>query len=394
MGVSPGETEKRLKEPSPIPRGGKRTMKFRCNGADLSEGLKRVSGALPARAVKPVLDGVLVEAGGSAVRLTCTDERMTIVTSVRAEVEEDGCGVAPGRIFGEVVRGLTGADVAVSMNERFAFTLKGSGSRTNLSGQDADLFPALPEVAAERVIRMPRGMLKRMIERTAFCVASEDVREVLTGALLAFRNGTATMVGLDGFRMAVCEARTSDVVEDCRVVIPWKALSDIGKMVADDPEAFVALSIGGGKLRADVDGTSVYATLISGEYVDWKGILPKNAATRLTVAVRPLRDAVERAALIARQGNNNLLVLKVAGGEMAVEAHSQVGDSFEKLEVVQEGADLNIAFNVKYVSEALRNVDGDEISMHMNGPIAPCLIRVAGGDTTYLVLPVRTGATK
>ena len=371
-----------------------RHMKFVCSGMALSEGLKRVGGALANRTVNQVLEGVKIEAMEDGVRLTASDERTTIVTTVPATVEEGGAGIAPGRLLSDVVRGLVKGDVTVQMNSRFAFTVRSGGSRTNLAGQDAELYPALPEISEEHEIRMPREMLRRMIDKTAFCVAVEDTREVLTGAALQFIKGQAYMVGLDGFRMAVCEGVTS-VEEDFEAVIPGKALVDLGKLLGDGGEDdVITVDIGGGKLRATVDGTDFYATLIKGEFIKWQNIMPRSAQTRVTLDTASLRRAVDRAALIARQSHNNLLVLRIRGDEMAVEAKSEVGDVHETVDVETEGEALDIAFNVKYLEDMLKNADGGEIVMSMNGAIAPCTVAAAsGGDVTYMVLPVRTGAT-
>lgn len=365
-------------------------MKFVCSGMALSEGLRRVSGALPTRTVNQVLEGVKIVTLDGGVRLTASDERTTIVTDVPATVEEEGSGVAPGKLLGEVVRGLVNGDVTVSMNNRFVFTVKGGDSRTNLAGQDAELFPALTVDAGEIALELPQGMLKRMIEKTAFCVATEDMREVLTGALLECKRGDMCMVGLDGFRMAVCKGVTG--AEDCAAIIPGKALMDLGKLLGDDMAEMVQLSIGGGKLMANVAGTVFYATLIEGEFVNWRGIMPKSYTTRATVGVDALRRAVDRASLIARQGNNNLVVLRMHGDEMAVESKSQIGDVHEAVSMALEGAELDIAFNVKYISDALRSVAGDEVTLNMNGAISPCTMSGAD-DVIYMVLPVRTGAT-
>lgn len=373
-----------------------KTMKFVCSGMELSEGLRRVGGALSNKSMNQILEGVKIVTLDGGVRLTASDERTTIVTDVPATVEEEGAGVAPGKLLTEVVRGLVNGDVSVSMNERFAFTVKGGGSRTNLAGQDADLFPALPEVTEEHEVRMPRGMLRRMIDKTAFCVAVEDTREVLTGAALQFRKGQAYMVGLDGFRMAVCEGVTS-VEEDFDAVIPGKALTELGRLLGDGGEDdVIALDIGGGKLRAAVDGTDFYATLIKGEFINWESIMPKSSRTRVTLDAAKLRRAVDRASLIARQGNNNLIVLRLRGDEMAVESQSQIGDVHETVSVLLEGEALDIAFNVKYLADALKAVDGDEVMLNMNGAISPCTMSEVGGgdDVIYMVLPVRTGATQ
>ena len=367
-------------------------MKFKCDSASLINGLRTVIAALPSKAINPVLDGVLVEADNNTVKLTCTDERMTIVATVNAAVFEGGKGVVPGKLFNEVVRGLSGGDVTVAMNDKYVFTVRGSGSRTNISGQDADLYPSLPDVNGEHTMTMPQDVLKRMIAKTAFAVAIEDMREVLTGAYIEFKDGTVSMVGLDGFRLALCKADTS-IDDDCSAIIPGKAVADIGRMLSDSPDAFVNISIGGNKLYMRIGDTDVYATLISGEYINYKSIIPTKFTTRVTINVKDFKDAVSRAELIARQGNNNLLVLRISGNEMAIESRSEIGDVHEKIDVMQDGEDLNIAFNVKYLTDVVRNVADDEMVLNFTGAISPCTVTpLHDGSVTYLILPVRTSA--
>lgn len=366
-------------------------MKFSCGATVLAEGLKRVAGALPSRTINPVLEGVKVECSDNAVKLTCSDELTTIVTEFAAKVDEAGAGIVPGKLFGEVVRGLGDTEVSVAMNERFAFAVRGAGSRTNLSGQDAALYPELPRIEDEHAVRLPQWTLKQMIKKTAFSVATEDMREVLTGALLRFESGTATMVGLDGFRMAMCKVNTSCDVDDCSAIIPGKALNDLSKLLTDADGAFVEIRIGGGKLAASVDGTEFYATLINGEYINYTAIIPKTAQTKVRVETGALRRAVDRAGLIARQGNNNLVVIRIDDDGMTLEASSPIGDMRESVQAEVYGDSIKIAFNVKYMFDVLRNADCDEIELRMNGAISPCTVTPVGSDDVlYLVLPVRT----
>ena len=369
-------------------------MKFTCSASDLIEGLQIAVKALPSRTANPTLDGILIEAMGDEVTLTCSDERITIITRVAAEISEDGAGIAPGKLFNEVIRRLSGGEVDIAMNDRFIFTVRGSGSRTNISGQDPDLYPSLPVIDEDHEISLPQDMLKDMIQKTEFAIAVEDMREMLTGAYLEIVNGDVSMVGLDGFRMAVKRAKCSDVMERCSAIIPGRAISDIGKLLSDNPEDFASLSMGGGKLRIRLEHTEILVILIGGEYIQYRNIIPPQFATRVTVDLEPFRRAVDRAALIAREGNNNLLVLKIAGGEMAIESRSEIGDVFEKLDVQQEGGDVNIAFNVKYLTDVVRSVDAEQITFHLNTAISPCVITPVGDpDYTHLILPVRTGAT-
>ena len=369
-------------------------MRFTCSASTLIEGLQIAVKALPSRTTNPLLDGILIETGMDEVNLTCSDERITIVTRIEAQVSEEGRGVVPGKLFNEVVRRLSEGDIDIAMNDRFQFTVRGSGSRTNISGSDADLYPALPIIDEEHEISLPQDMLKDMIQKTEFAIAAEDMREMLTGAYLEIQNGDVAMVGLDGFRMAIRRAKCSDVVEKCSAIIPGRAVSDIGKLLSDDPEAFASLSMGGGKLHIRLERTDIFVILIGGDYIQYRSIVPPQFATRVTVDLAPFRKAVDRAALIAREGNNNLLVLKISAGEMAIESRSEIGDVFEKLEVQQDGPDMNIAFNVKYLTDVVRSVDVDQIIFSLNSAVSPCIINPVGDpDYIHLVLPVRTGAT-
>ena len=307
-------------------------MKFTCSATTLTEALQIVTKALPGRTTNMILEGILVQTDMNEVILTCSDERITIVTRMEAYVTEPGRGVVPGKLFNEIVRRLSDGDIDISMNDRFMFTIRGAGNRTNISGQDPDLYPALPVISGEKEISLPQDMLKDMIQKTEFAIAVEDVREVLTGCLLEIEGGDVTMVALDGFRLALKRAKCGDVLEKLSAIIPGRAVGDIGKLLSDDP--------------------------------------------------------------IAREGNNNLLVLKIADGEMAIEAHSQIGDVYEKLDIQQEGANLNIAFNVKYLTDVVRFIDAEQIELNMNNAVSPCVITPVGDeDYLHLVLPVRTGAT-
>ena len=288
-------------------------MQFTCPAERLIEGLQIATRALAAKTPNPILEGVLVETDEDAVVLTCSDERITIVTRIDAQISERGRGVVPGKLFNEIIRRLSG-----------------------------------------------------------------DV----------------TMVALDGFRMALKRAKCSDVLEKVSAIIPGRAVGDIGKLLSGDEDAFAQLSFEGNKLHIRLDRTEVFVILVDGEYINYRQILPTSFATRATLDLEPLRRCVDRAALIAREGNNNLLLLNVSGGQLVIEAHSQIGDVHEELEIDQEGADLKIAFNVRYLTDVVRYIDAERIQMNFNNAISPCVITpVDDRDYLHLVLPVRTAAT-
>lgn len=369
-------------------------MQFTCSASNLIDGLQIATKALAVRTPNPILEGLLVETDVDTVILTCSDERITIVTRIDAVIREPGRGVVPGKLFNEIIRRLPDGEITVTMDDSFRFNIRCGASRMNIAGQDADLYPALPRLENEREIALPQDMLRDMIQKTEFAIAAEDMREVLTGCLLEIASGDVTMVALDGYRLALRRAKCSEVLEKLSAIIPGRAVGDIGKLLSGGEDAFAQLSFSGNKLHIRLETTEIFVILVEGEYVNYRQILPKSFATRVIVNLEPFRRCVDRAALIAREGNNNLIMLKISGGELVIEAHSQIGDVHEEVEIAQDGADLNIAFNVKYLTDVVRYIDADQIEISLNTPITPCIITPVGDpDYVHLVLPVRTSAT-
>lgn len=277
-------------------------MRFTCSASTLIEGLQIATKALASRTPNQILEGVMIETDLNEVVLTCSDERITIITRIPADVREPGRGVVPGKLFTEIVRRLPDANVDIQMDNRFVFSIRSASSRMNLSGQDADLFPRLPQMDGEREISLPQDMLRDMIQKTEFAIAQDDMREVLTGCLLEIGGGDVTMVALDGYRLALRRAKCSDVLEKVSAIIPGRAVGDIGKLLSGDEEAFAQLSFGGNKLHIKLENTEIFVILVEGEYVQYRQILPKSFATQVELELEPFRRCIDRAALIAREG--------------------------------------------------------------------------------------------
>ena len=368
-------------------------MQFKCMTSALIEGLQTATKALSARTTNPILEGVLIEAFGEELQLICSDERLTIATRIPAQIIEPGRGVVPGKLFNEFIRRLQGSEVAVTMNRAHQFNLKCLGSVSNIAGQEADLFPRLPQVNDEHEILLPQGMLRDMIQKTEFAIAVEDMREVLTGSYLEIENGEASMVGLDGYRLALRRAKCADLEAKVSAIIPGRALGDIGKLLGDGDEAFAGLSFDGNRLHIRLDKTDIYVLLVEGEYIQYRRIIPSQFTTHVVLELETFRKCLDRASLMAREGSNNLILLRIDEGRMFIESQSQMGDVHEEMDVEQTGAGLNIAFNVKYLTDVVRSIDDEYAEFCFNNGVSPCVI-TPKGDMNYLhlVLPVRTQA--
>ena len=368
-------------------------MRFSISTTKLRDALSTVTRALSSRTTNPILDGILLETTKKYVQLTCSDERITIITRVEADVQDEGRGVVPGKLFTEMVRRMPEGDMNISMNESFQFRISCASSRMNLAGQDSDLFPLPGIVTGDLEITLPQSMLKDMIAKTEFAIAQDDMREVLTGCLLEVRGGDAIMVALDGFRLAMIKNACADVTSSMSAIIPGRAVGDIGKLLKDGEDDFCVLSFEKNRLHINLMGTDIYVVLIEGEYIDYRRILPNQFATRVVAELEPMRRAVERAALIARESSNNRVRFVIEDGRMNIESNSEIGDVHEEMEVEQQGGDITITFNVKYMQDVMRIIESDRIEMNMNTHVTPCVITpVDNRDYLHLVLPVRERA--
>lgn len=368
-------------------------MQFTCSTQKLVDAIQTVSKAMATRSTNPALEGILFETDADELSLTCTDERITIATRISAEVSEPGRGIVPGKLFGEVVRKLTGENVNVTMDNRFKFRIRSSYTRMTLAGNDPDAFPSLPVISNAEELILPQKILRDMIEKTEFAISADSTREILTGALLDADHGTVTMVALDGFRMAMIQRQVEDQTGKASLIIPGRGLSEIGKLLSETEDAPDARVIfGQNKLHLTLMDTDIFVSLIAGEYINYNTIIPKQFSTYVDVNLAKFRSCIDRAALIARDSNSNVVSLRVEGGELYVEAHSQIGEVHEELEVNQEGEDRSISFNVRYLTELVRYMESDSIRLCLNSAVKPCVVRPSDNpEYMHLILPVRTG---
>ena len=371
-------------------------MKFHCNSADFIEALSTATHALPARTTIPALENVLVETDeNDNIVLTCSDQSLTIITRLQAEIDEGGSVLLPGKLLAELSRKLPEGELNVSSSESGHIVFRCCGSRTQLAAKPANTYPRIEQInenEQDSSITLPQSVLKDMILKTSFAIATDEERPILTGCLLDVKDGEARMVALDGFRMAV---RMQRVGEDAAVhaVIPGKALQEIARILSDSDEDMITVATFRNRMYTRIDNTEIYTILKEGEYINYRQITPQSFRMKADVESAEFSRCVERASLMAREGKNNLVKLDVGDGRIVVTSNSEIGDIYEEIPAETDGENLKIAFNVKYLSDALRALDGRRIQMRFISGVNPCVIVPSEGDDfLHLILPVRMNA--
>lgn len=365
-------------------------MKFKCFQKDLSDAIAKVQRAVPTRSTMPVLQGILVEAKENTVKLTGTDIDITIQTRISAEVIEEGSVVMPSHIFGDVIRKFPEADITVQLNERFQMDIICEDSiLTTLQGLEPYEYPEIQQVEKKQQIKLPQDIFKRMIQQTIFAVATDETRPILTGALLEVENGCMVMVCLDGYRLALRKEILSENVVNTSIIIPGKSLNEISRIL-EDQECDLYINVGDKHVHFDLGDTQIISRLLEGEFVNYKQIIPQEYKTRVKVDRLLLQQGLERASLMSRELENNLIKLNVQDDKLVITSNSDIGKICEQIPIIVEGKNIEIAFNARYLLDVMRVVKDDEICLDFTTNVSPCIVRPLEGEAyCYLVLPVR-----
>lgn len=364
-------------------------MRFTCDTNDLNTSLSIVSRALAIRSPKPILEGILLESCEEGLRLTCTDLALGIETTINATFEEEGRIVLPGKLLCEVVRKLPGGSVSFTISDRLQTVIRCGMSRTTITGMDPVEYPELPQVSGPS-FSMAQNTLRDMISRTLFAIAIDESRPILTGCLFEISQSEMRVVALDGFRLALRCEPVHGPEQEVNAVIGGKVLGDISKILSDTDEE-VSLCFSRSHAQMNMGQTHIVARLLEGEFIRYRQILPQEWQSLVTIRRNELASAIDRASLIAREGKSNLVRFKIDGETLDVTSNSETGDVQETIQVLTQGKDLTIAFNVRYITDVLKAVSDDEVVMRFNSNVSPCVVCPTEGESyLYLVLPVRT----
>ena len=366
-------------------------MNFYCNQNILTKALNTVSKAVTVRTTIPLLKGILIKAYDNQVTFTASDMEISIEKSIDAVVEEEGTLVISAKLFSDVIRKLPNETIHIETINENQLTVKTTSSEFNLNYQSADEYPKTSLVdEPEHVLSFNKEILKNMIRNTYFSASSDESKGVIVGVLLEMNENNFNMVALDGFRMAI--SREKMVNENSgNLIISGKTMGELLKIFSESEEdEDVKLVIGKQKAQLDFDTTKVTVRLIDGEFIRYRDILPKECSTKMIVNRTGLLTAIERASLLAKEGKNNLIKCNIKENLITITSRSEEGNVKEELIVEKSGEDLEIGFNSKYIIEALKAIDDEEVVMELKTPVTPCLIKPLDGDNfEYLILPVR-----
>jgi DNA polymerase III subunit beta len=361
---------------------------------NLARGLSVVSRAVSSRSTLPVLANVLLRTEDAGLKLTATNLEIGITYWVPGKIETDGATTVPARLLTDLVNSLPASE-RVDLEVQGADTLHLRSGRfaTHVKGIDAEEFPTIQTAGERPTTRISQKALRRALDETIFAAASDEARPILTGVLARFEGDRVTFAAADNYRIAVRTIDVLDPVESMSVVIPARALAELGRVLADtDDPVEIVLAQARNQVLFHLEGIDLVSRLIDGQFPNYQQVLPAGHTSRAIVDRDELLRAVRPAALIA-SSSANIVKLQVGGddGGVTVSATAEVGDYTGQVEAEVEGDGTTIAFNARYLNDVLSNVTADRFALELNGPLSPGVFRPVGDDAyVHVVMPVRT----
>lgn len=364
-------------------------MKFSISREALIKPLNLVAGVVERRQTLPILSNVLLSLEGTQLSLTGTDLEVELIGRVEVEAGAiDGEITVPARKLVDICKSLPDSSQIEFTVDSGKATVKAGRGRFTLSTLPATEFPSVDESAGDQTLEIAQSVVKRLIDRTAFAMAQQDVRYYLNGMLLELKAGRLRMVATDGHRLALCTANEAVSTGDAAIIIPRKGVLELSRLLETDES--IRLVIGSNHIRAANQQFTFTSKLVDGKFPEYERVLPKSADKTVIGQRLELRQAFTRTAILSNEKYRGVR-LKLSADTLDITANNPEQEQAEEVVAVEyQGDELEVGFNVSYLLDVLSVLDGEQIRLSLSDSASSALLEEADeGDSLYVVMPMR-----
>lgn len=366
-------------------------MKFTCNTKKLKEACSNVMKAVSQKVTIPTIEGILIECGNEIITLTGYDFEFAITTSMLATVTEPGAIVVNAKTLNNIVRSLSAETTMIETNGNSVTIISGTADFKNVSGIDADDYPELPSVSGGYPLFIEKEMLLSMFDKTAFAVAlNENSKPVHTGLKFELTLNQLRLIGVDGYRLAVSTEKINYEGEDFSFVVPKKTIDELRKLTGVEEEKNISISVGRRHIVFEIGDYSIISRLLDGDFLDYKSAVPKTKKTTVIINTRDAIECINSVVPIVENNAKNPIRCVFNANELRISTISSLGGAQNHTRANIDGERVEIGFNSKYMQDALRAADTDEVRIELEGPVSPVKIMPVNDERfLFLVLPMR-----
>ena len=367
-------------------------MKIICTKSNLAKGVGIVSKAVPSKTTMPILECILIDATASMIKLTANDMELGIETIIEGDIVQPGMIALDAKIFSEIVRKLPDSEIVITMDDNDQTLITCEKAKFQIAGKSGSDFAYLPYIEKNESILVSQYTLKEVIRQTIFSIADNDTNKMMTGELFEIEGNILKVVSLDGHRISIRKIELKENYAQKKVIVPGKTLQEISKIIGGEAEALVDISFTKNHIVFEFDKTVVVSRLIEGEYFKIDQMLSSDYETKVRIHKKELLDCIDRATLLIKEGDKKPIIIDIKDGTMELKIKSQIGSMDETIFITKEGKDLLIGFNPKFLIDALRVIDDEEVDLYFMNAKAPCFIKDENQSYIYLILPVNFNA--
>ena len=365
-------------------------MKFICSTKELNIACNNVVRAVSTKVTMPTIQGILIECGSNTLSLTGYDFEFGINTILSAEVEEAGAIIIDAKFLCDILRKLSEETVTVEASGNAVSIISGA-AQYNISGIDAEDYPELPSVNGGQNIELNQKLLHSMITQTVFAVAdNESTRPVHTGLKFDITSNEITLVGVDGYRLAIRKEPVSYNGEDISFIVPKKTIREVIKLMNPESDENIKINIGRRHIIFEVENYSIISRLLDGDFLDYRTAVPTTVSTTVLINTNDAINCIDRTLPVIENNQKNPIRCLFDNDQLRVSTVSSLGRVIDYTHANTQGDRVEIGFNSKFMIDALSAADTDEVRIELAGPVSPVKIMpIEGNSFLFLVLPMR-----
>ncbi len=368
-------------------------MRVTCRPSVLGQALQVVSRAISSRTTLPILNNILIETTPEGLALSATNLEIGIRKLVPAEVAMEGSTTAPARLLTDFVGTLPDEDLEMTLDGATQqLSLRCARFDTHIKCIEAEEFPPGPRPDEGDRLQVPLEELIKAVEQTQMAASTDEARPVLTGVLVQLQQGNLTLAATDGHRLAVRKLPANGAADlEASLIVPARALAELSRVLKGEPgQVELIISKARNQIFFKAGNSELTSRLIDGKYPNYAQVIPSKSSTKVRLATSELTQTVRAVSLFARDSANVIRVKAHTGGVVLSAATNEVGDSKAEMPADVEGSEIQIAFNARYVLDALGVIGEDQVELLFDGPLSPGLIRPPGKEHyLYVIMPVR-----
>ena len=350
-------------------------MKITCSKNQFLYGVNTVSKAVSNKTTMDILQCILIEAYDDCIKLTANDTELGIETVIEGTIIEPGKIALEAKIFSEIIKKIPDNDVCIETDESGKTNIECEQIQCSIMGRKGDDFSHLPEIEKENKITLSQFDLKEVIRQTIFSVSDNE-------------NNKLTVTSLDGHRISVRNIELQESYPKMEVIVPGKTLSEVSKILPGEAKDTINLYLTDKHILFEFGETKVVSRLLEGKFYNIGQMLSNDYETKLTINKMELLRCLDRSTLFVKESDKKPIILKIENEQMNLMISSQIGSMKDQIAISKEGKNLVIGFNPKFLVDALRVIDEEEVTIYLINSIAPCIIRDEKSSYLYLILPI------